>query len=78
MALSAEQQKQLDELTKLSKEPEGPPQGVNFTLDLSSDTAWERAKHLGLVKDPEPPSDNGDGDGDGDDVPIRPGYFGKK
>lgn len=84
MGLSKEEKEQLEALTRKSKEPDGPPANVNFNLDLSSDAAWERAKKLGLVREPEPDGD-GDGDGDddgdgGDDVPKRrgrgAGYFG--
>lgn len=81
MALSKEENAQLEALTAKSKEPDGPPANVNFTLDLSSDSAWERAKSLGIVREPE--TDNGDDDGDdedADDAPKRRGrgtsYFG--
>lgn len=83
MALSKEEKAQLDALTAKSKEPDGPPANINFTLDLSSDSAWERAKNLGLVREPDS-GGNGDGDGDddddADDAPKRrgrgSGYFG--
>lgn len=75
MGLSKEEKAQLDALSKKAEEPDGPPDNMSFTLDLSSDSAWERAKHLGLVRDPEPASGNGDDDdgkGDeGDDPPKR-------
>lgn len=60
MGLNEEQRKQLKELQRLEKEPDKPAPSVSFTLDLGSDTAWERAKSLGLVSD-------GDGDDGGDD-----------
>jgi len=72
MALSKEEKAQLDALTKKANEPDDPPGNVNFTLDLSSDSAWERAKQLGIVRDPEPAGDDDAGDDDaGDDPPRR-------
>lgn len=74
MGLSKEEQAQLDALSKKAQEPDGPPANVNFTLDLSSDSAWERAKQLGIVREPAPAGDgNGDGGdgGEGDDPPKR-------
>lgn len=71
MGLSKEEQEQLDALTRKSKEPDRPAGNINFTLDLSSDSAWERAKSLGLVSDPAPPS-NGDSDSDDDDADDPP------
>lgn len=79
MPLSKEEKAQLDALTAKSKEPEGPPQGVNFTLDLSSDTAWERAQQLGIVPKPEAAPE--DPPEEGDDPPRRRGggerFFGQ-
>jgi hypothetical protein len=77
VGLTKEEKAQLDALTKKSKEPDPPTPSVNYTLDLGSDAAWERAKQLGLVNDPEPNGDDGDDDdADNDDPPKRPGYFG--
>jgi hypothetical protein len=80
MGLNKEEKAQLEALTAKSKEPDGPPQGVNFTLDLSSDTAWERAKQLGIVREPEAEGEGGEDDEDADDAPKRrgrgSGYFG--
>lgn len=83
MGLSKEEKAQLDALTAKSKEPDGPPANVNFNLDLSNDSAWERAKQLGLIREPESaPGKDGDDadDDDADDAPRRRGrggsYFG--
>lgn len=73
MGLSKEEKAQLEALTKKSKEPDAPSGNVNFTLDLSSDSAWERARKLGLVPGED---DGGDDDGDddeADDAPKRQG-----
>lgn len=76
MALSKEEKAQLKALQDKEKEPERAAGGVNFTLDLGSDTAWERAKKLGLVPGDESSDDDEDDDDDGDDVPRRGGgYF---
>ena len=79
MGLSAEEKQQLDALTKKSKEPDAPPPSVNFNLDLSSDTAWERARKLGLVPgDDDNNNDDNNNDDDNknsDDPPRRRGYF---
>lgn len=74
MGLSKEEKAQLDALSKKAEEPDGPPDNMSFTLDLSSDSAWERAKHLGLVRDPEPAGNGDEGNdegGEGDDPPKR-------
>lgn len=81
MGLSKEEKEQLEALTRKSKEPDGPPANVNFTLDLSSDSAWDRAKKLGLVREPEPGgSEEEEEEESGDDPPKRrgrgSGYFG--
>ena len=76
MGLSKEEKEQLAALQRKAEEPDGPPPNVNFTLDLSSDAAWERGKKLGLFRDDPPESDgdgDGDGDGGGDDPPKRSG-----
>lgn len=73
MALSKEEQAQLDALTKKSKEPEGPSGNVNFSLDLSSDSAWERAVKLGLVPGDDPPPEE---EGKQEEAPKGRGYFG--
>lgn len=78
MGLSKEEKEQLEALSRKAKEPDAPAGNINFNLDLSSDSAWERAKKLGLVKDDDGSDGDGDGDGDGDDGPGRSGYFGKK
>lgn len=82
MGLSAEEKKQLEALTAKSKEPDSPPGNVNFNLDLSSDTAWERAQKLGLVPGNEEPPEEGDPES-GDEGPRRrsrggDGFFGDK
>lgn len=77
MGLNAEERKQLEALNRKAKEPDAPAPNVNFNLDLGSDTAWERAKQLGIV--PGGNSDNGDDDDDdsdddqggGDEIPRR-------
>ena len=70
MGLNAEQRKQLKELQRLEQEPDRPAPNVNYNLDLGSDTAWERAKKLGII----PGDDNGDGgDDDDDDDDAHPG-----
>lgn len=82
MGLSKEEKAQLDALTKKANEPDTPPPNVSYTLDLGNDSAFERAKKLGLI-----PSDDGGNDDDDDDseeeladVPKRRGrgdkYFG--
>lgn len=80
MGLSAEEKAQLDKLTAKSKEPDLPAGNINFNLDLSSDSAWERAQKLGLVpgNEPEPSEDD-----EGDEGPKRrsrggDGFFGDK
>lgn len=80
MGLTDEEKATLEKLSKKAKEPDAPAPSVNYSLDLSNDNAWERAKQLGLVSDPEPNGGDGDGDGggdgDGDKTPKRPGFFG--
>lgn len=73
MGLSKEEKAQMEALVKKSKEPDGPSGNVSFTLDLSSDSAWERAKSLGLVRDAEADSDDADDDDEADDAPKRQG-----
>lgn len=78
MGLTEEEKATLKRLNDKSKEPDTPPPSVNYNLDLSSDSAWERAQKLGLVPG-EGDGDgdgNGDGEGEGDDAPRRRGYFG--
>ncbi len=76
MALSKEEKEQLEALTRKSKEPDGPRGNINFTLDLGSDAAWERARKLGLIPS-EDDKDADDEDDEPDDVPNRKrGYFG--
>jgi hypothetical protein len=75
--LSDEEKTLLEKLTKKANEPEGPPANVNFNLDLSSDSAWERAKKLGIVRDDPPAAPEG---GEGEQANGTPnrgkGYFG--
>lgn len=76
--LTDEQQKALDELTALRDAPDAPAgrgENLNFTIDLSDDTAVRRALKLGVLTrgdldefDDDP--DDGDGDADGDDDPA--------
>lgn len=80
MALSKEEKAQLEALTKKSKEPDSPAGNVNFNLDLSNDAAWERARKLGLIRDPDDDKPEDDDDDDDDDAPRRrgggAGFFG--
>jgi hypothetical protein len=74
MGLSAEEKATLEALSKKAQEPDGPPAGVSFNLDLSNDTAWERAKKLGLIRDDPTPDE---GEPEPDAAPKRRGYFGE-
>lgn len=74
MGLSAEEKKTLDALTKKSKEPDAPAPSVNYNLDLSSDTAWNRAKEIGLIPGGEEESE--EEEEEADPTPKRRGYFG--
>lgn len=69
--LTAEQQKQLDDLTALAEAPDEEPKGIgqmlNFTIDLSDENAVARALKLGILK----PSDV-DGDDDDEDPEEEP------
>lgn len=63
--LTAEQQKQLDDLTALAEapdEPAGSSSVLNFTIDLADESAVARAIKLGILKP-------GDADDDPDDDP---------
>ena len=75
MALSKEEKEQLERLSAKAKEPDGPRGDVHFTLDLSSDSAWERAVKLGIIPSDDPPPDD-KRDDPGDDGPKRRGFFG--
>lgn len=79
MGLSKEEKATLEALNKKANEPDELPGNVNFSLDLSSDSAWERAKKLGIIRD-DPPADddNDDNDEDLDDAPRRRGFMEKK
>lgn len=70
MGLSKEEKATLEALNKKANEPDELPGNVSFSLDLSSDSAWERAKKLGIIHD-DPPADDDDGD-DGDDLDDKP------
>lgn len=76
MALSKEEQATLDALTKKSKEKDTPSGNINFSLDLSSDSAWDRAKKLGLIPGDDA-DDKDDDDDEADDAPTRRGFFEK-
>lgn len=80
MALTEEEKSLLAKLTKKAKEPDQAPPGrmLNFTIDLASDAAVERAKKLGIfpADDPEPDPDPDPDPDPGDDPPKRKGFFG--
>lgn len=73
MALSKEQKDQLKELQRLEKEPATPAGNVNFSLDLSNDAAWERARKLGLIPGDDDNGSDDDDDDEADDAPKRQG-----
>ena len=75
MGLSKEEKAQLEALTKKANEPDPPAHNVGFTLDLSSDTAWERAVKLGIVPGEQEEEEEGE-EGEGEEAPRRKGYFG--
>lgn len=76
--LTDEEKSLLKKLTDKAKAPDGPGGTVNFTLDLGSDTAWERARKLGLITDDDDNADDKSDDDadDADDAPKQRGYFG--
>jgi hypothetical protein len=77
VALSKEEREQLQKLMDKEKEPAGPPAGTTFHIDLGSDSAWERAKKLGLISEPVENGDGEEGEGEGEPGPKgRSGYFG--
>jgi hypothetical protein len=76
--LNDEQKKQLAELRRMEKEPASPPPSVNFTLPLDSDTAWERAKQLGIVSDPAASNGEEEEEEEDDDSPRRRGGFAER
>lgn len=76
MGLSKEEKAQLEALSRKAKEPDGPSGNINFNLDLSSDTAWERARKLGLIGGDDDEGDDEEGD-EKDDKPTRKGFFEK-
>lgn len=82
MGLSAEERATLKALQDKEKEPDREPPKMSFTLDLGSDTGWERAKKLGLVPDDKPDDDGEDEEEDLADTPRRRGrgdsYFDKR
>lgn len=73
MGLSKEEKAQLEALTKKSKEPDAPAPQVSYTLDLSSDSAWERARSLGLIPGGDDDGDDDDEEDEADDAPRRQG-----
>lgn len=74
VGLSEKEKELMAKLQKKAEEPDAPSGNINFSLDLSSDTAWERAKKLGIVSDDEPPES--DPENKPEEVPTRKGYFG--
>lgn len=86
MGLSAEEKKQLDALTKKSKEPDAAPvsRSVRANIDLSDPKQVALAIKHGFLspdEDDDDDDDKGKGKGKGDDdddTPKRPGYFGTK
>ena len=73
--LSDEEIATLKKLQEKQKAPDAPSPSVNYTLDLASDAAWERAKQLGIVSEPNGSDDDDDSDEDADDAPRRRSYF---
>lgn len=78
MGLSKEEKATLEALNKKANEPDELPGNVSFSLDLSSDSAWERAKKLGIIPGDPPADDDDDDDDDLDDAPKRRGFMEKK
>ena len=84
MALTKEQQEQLDELTRLRDEPEPEPSGgglgrvLNVSLDLGDEAQLDRAFKLGLLERPAADDPDPDDPPDEDDPPRRRGFFDDK
>lgn len=79
MALSEEEKRQLKELRRKEKEPDGPAfsKSATFNIDLSDSKAVALAKKMGLIDgdDDEDDDDKDDKDDDNDEKPKRRGYF---
>lgn len=73
MALTTEEQAQLDALTEKSKAPaSNRNESVNVTIDLSDLEAVKRAQKLGLLSDADLEAAAGGDDDDDDDDPAKP------
>jgi hypothetical protein len=79
MGLTAEEKATLKALTEKSKQPDGPPPSVRFSVDLGNTEAVKRAQKLGLIAPDDDDDDEGDKDDDAapDESPKRKGFFGE-